>query len=65
MGQALTSLSRGIGNGHMEILEKEEGEKVIILLKSRGQKVSTKCFTTFFFIVILNKISLEMRRVAR
>lgn len=48
MGQPLTSLSTGVGNGHVEILEKEEGENVMILLKSKSQKVSTECFITFF-----------------
>lgn len=46
-----------MGNGHVEIFEKEEGgENVIILLKSRSQKVSTKCFTTLFLMVTLNEL---------
>lgn len=56
MAEPLISLSKGISNGNVEILEKEEGKNVIILLKSKSQKVGTEYFKTFFSLLITKYI---------
>lgn len=48
MAEPLISLSKGISNGNVEILEKENRKNIIILLKNKSQKVSTEYFKTFF-----------------
>lgn len=50
--QSLLFQIRGIGNANVDVFEKEEGKNVIILLKSKSQKVSNENFKTFFFLII-------------